>query len=91
MITVLTAVRESNFAGRPTIRLKKTVTGQEIRRLMRVHRITIRSLAARMQITMVRVREVRTQGLVGDAYCQDWQEAITGTGIFAAKENHDSP
>lgn len=47
-----------------------------IQRLMRRHQVTIRDLAKRMNITLKRVREVRTHGVKGDCMCMDWTEAI---------------
>ncbi len=56
--------------------------GRYIQRLMRQHRITIRALATRMNITMKRVREVRQDGVNGRCMCLDWYEAITNTGLY---------
>lgn len=61
------------------------LSGDNIRRLMRIHRMTIRALAVRMNITMKRVREVRLHGVTGECMSLDWYEAITGKGIFANK------
>lgn len=58
------------------------LTGPEIVKLMNRHKITIRDLAKRMNITMKRVRQVRALGVEGQWYVLDWQEAITGTGLF---------
>ena len=55
----------------------KSLSGSAITRLMRVHKLTIRSLAKRMNITMKRVREVRALGVTGACMCRDWYEAIT--------------
>jgi hypothetical protein len=63
----------------------KFISGLNIRRLMRVHHLTIRMLATRMNITMKRVRAVRQDGITGECMCLDWYEAITGKGIFAPK------
>lgn len=52
--------------------------GETIRRLMRQHKHTIRSLAKHMNITMKRVRDVRARGVTGQYVCQDWYEGITG-------------
>ena len=49
---------------------------------MRRSHITIRELANRMNIPMTRVREVREKGVEGRCMCQDWYEAITGSGLF---------
>ena len=49
-----------------------------IRQIMRVHKVTIRELAARMDITIKRVRRVREHGLTEPHVIRDWVEAITG-------------
>jgi hypothetical protein len=54
------------------------LTGKQITRLMRQHRQTIAALAKSMQITQVRVREVRRKGVKGPGYVRDWLDAITG-------------
>lgn len=54
------------------------LTGKQITRLMRQHRQTIAGLAKSMQITHVRVREVRRKGVKGPGYVMDWLQAITG-------------
>ena len=51
--------------------------GREVRRLMRVHKVTIRELSARMQITMKRIREIRELGLDDRHSIRDWIEGIT--------------
>lgn len=51
--------------------------GAAIRSLMRQHRVTIRQLAARMDITLDRIRYVRREGIAGHAAC-DWYQGITG-------------
>ena len=45
---------------------------------MRQHGQTIADLAKSMQITQVRVREVRRKGVNGPGYVMDWLQAITG-------------
>ena len=52
--------------------------GREIRRLMRVHKVTIRELAARMQIYQKRIRYVREHGLQGRELIRDWLQGILG-------------
>ena len=52
--------------------------GREVRRLMRVHKVTIRQLSQRMQITMKRIREIRELGLDDRHSIRDWIEGITG-------------
>lgn len=63
----------------------QSFSGEQIRRLMRQNDISIRELAERMQITMIRVREVRERGVTGNCYCRDWYEAITSTGIYTTQ------
>lgn len=53
------------------------LTAAEVKRLMRAHGKTIAGLAASMNITQKRVREVRANGVTGYAYVLDWREAIT--------------
>jgi hypothetical protein len=53
------------------------LTDREVRRLMRVHRWTIRTLAGRLGVTRARVRHVRLLGVTGHAAC-DWYQALTG-------------
>ena len=48
-----------------------------IRRLMRANRKTIRGLATRWNLTMKRVRQVRHQGVKGEAFVRDWLEMLT--------------
>jgi len=52
------------------------LTGKEVRALMRANHKTIRGLAAQMNITHVRVREVRANGVHGPAFVRDWLEAV---------------
>ena len=51
--------------------------GSMVRRLMRKHGVTIRSLAEKWNITMKRVREVREDGANGFA-ASEWHFMITG-------------
>ena len=46
--------------------------GVAVRRLMRVHRRTIRTLAKAMNVTMKRVREVRDKGVSGELAVWEW-------------------
>lgn len=48
-----------------------------VRRLMRQHRVTIRSVAQKWNITMKRVREVRKDGVTSFA-ASEWHFMITG-------------
>jgi hypothetical protein len=52
-------------------------TGAELRYLMRVHKVTIRELSARLGITMKRIRLRRTRGLADFHAVRDWVQAIT--------------
>lgn len=54
------------------------MTGATIIRLMRANHKTISGLAASMNITQVRVRQVRAQGVRGDHFVADWMQALTG-------------
>lgn len=53
-------------------------TGREIATLMRKHRVTIRELSAKTDITQKRIRQIRATEIAGHAAC-DWYEAITGS------------
>ena len=55
-----------------------TMNGADIRWLMRSHKVTIRVLAARMDITIKRVRQVRKHGITEPHVIRDWFEGITG-------------
>lgn len=61
----------------------KFLTGSSIKSMMRTHRVTIRVLALRMNISFQRVHDVRENGVTGKCFCLDWTEAITQTGVFA--------
>ncbi len=54
------------------------LTGRNVRYLMRTNKVTIRALAARMDITLKRVRHVRATGTDRQVVTQDWIEVITG-------------
>ncbi len=58
--------------------MKVSLTGADVRRLMRQHKVTIRGLAGRMGITQKRVRYVRSNGIRGIGFVRDWREGITG-------------
>lgn len=51
--------------------------GAMVRRLMRRHRVTIKAIAERFNITQKRVREVRSNGVVG-FLAREWTYMITG-------------
>lgn len=54
------------------------LTGTTITKLMQANHKTISGLAASMNITQVRVRQVRAQGVRGEHFVADWLEALTG-------------
>jgi hypothetical protein len=54
------------------------LTGAQIVKAMRHYRVSIREVAAHMQITLKRVREVRALGVTGLHYVLDWQEGVSG-------------
>jgi hypothetical protein len=54
------------------------LTGTTIIKLMQANRKTISGLAASMNITQVRVRQVRAKGVRGEHFVADWMEALTG-------------
>lgn len=58
--------------------LKGKLDGADVRRLMRVHKVTIRQLSERMQITMKRIRQIREIGLRDRPTIRDWVQGITG-------------
>jgi hypothetical protein len=68
------------------------MTGITIAKLMRQHAKTIRGLAQAMCITQKRVRQVRSHGVQGTAFVQDWMEAITNETKGTRKGvNFDKP
>ena len=61
--------------------MKNQITSEEIKKLMRAHGWTIRSLATTYKITMKRVREVREQGVRGRVATLEWMQMIAGVWI----------
>ena len=55
-----------------------SLTGPDVVRLMRKHRMTIAGLALRIGFTQKRVRQIRSAGLQDPHVIRDWLEAITG-------------
>lgn len=72
-------VQPNAITGKKCAAILPTLTGLEVVHLMRKHKLTIRQLAAKMNITQVRVREVRSKGVTGQLYVMDWLEGITGS------------
>jgi hypothetical protein len=68
----------ANRASRRRL-VQPAISGQQIVALMRKHRVTIRELSRRMQITQKRIRQVRERGLDHPGFARDWIEHITGT------------
>lgn len=54
------------------------LTATTVVRLMRANGKTIKGLAESMGITQKRVRQVRAEGVRGEAFVMDWMEALTG-------------
>lgn len=54
------------------------LTATTLANLMRKNHKTIRELAAAMNITQTRLRQVRSHSVAGASYVCDWLEAITG-------------
>ena len=54
----------------------QTISGPLIRYFMKRQGVTIRDLAARMQITQKRVRQVRAEGVRDDLFVRDWLDAL---------------
>jgi hypothetical protein len=53
--------------------------GKEVKRLMRVHNVTIRELSRRMQITQKQIRQIREIGLDNPNVIRDWLQGILGS------------
>lgn len=58
------------------------VSGAQIKRWMSAYGLTIAALAAKMDVTQVRVREVRAAGVKGQLRIIDWMDAITGQSFL---------
>ena len=63
------------------------LSGEQVRLLMRLYRVTIRQLSEEMGITQRRVRQVRQDGVEGYAYVRDWLEAISHGEIHWQEKN----
>jgi hypothetical protein len=53
------------------------LSGTEVKRLMRIHKVTMRAIKTRHQITLKRIRTVRTEGVKG-FMADNWLYIITG-------------
>jgi transcriptional regulator with XRE-family HTH domain len=58
------------------------VSGAIIRRLMQRHKVTIRELAALLNVTLNRMREVRENSVETYLIYCDWHQATTGEDIL---------
>ena len=65
------------------------LSGEEIRSLMRQYRVKIEQLTKEMDITRKRVRQVRQEGVEGDAFVRDWLEAISHGEIVWPQEDKE--
>jgi hypothetical protein len=57
----------------------QALTAASVRRWMRVYRVTVRQLAATMDVTQKRVREYRADGVFGSLNVMCVMKGITGT------------
>ncbi len=67
---------------------KSSLSGIEVKALMRRHRKTIEELSFRMGITQKRLREVREKGLHDVYALRDWLEAVTGEDVGPLPERY---
>ena len=59
------------------------LSGKDLITLMRKHRLTIKALAQKWEITQKRVREVRRDGVTGFS-ADEWHYLITGRWITSS-------
>lgn len=59
------------------MQLKRKLSGEAVRSLMRKHRWTIRSLARTWGMTQKRIRFVREHGVTG-LFADEWEAMLTG-------------
>jgi hypothetical protein len=65
-----------------TTTVKDTLSGREIRAAMRAAGVRIADVAASMQVTQKRVRQVRLNGVRGLLFVRDWLEGIEGAALW---------
>ncbi len=75
---VMSGSRPKGEQGIDATCVPESLTGQEICRLMRKHKKTIKGLSFALGITCKRIREVRLRGLNDPLAVRDWYEGITG-------------
>jgi hypothetical protein len=64
------------------------LSGADIRRMMRQHKVKMRDLKAKFQVTLKRIREVRLKGVTGFS-ADEWTFLITGA--WPDKKSKASP
>ncbi|MDC0937037.1 hypothetical protein OAS39_12185 [Pirellulales bacterium] len=74
-------IRMAEVTARGAVWTRSRLSGEELRRLMRWHKMAIGALSFRMGVTQTRVREVRHKGLQDSYAVRDWLEAITGEDV----------
>jgi hypothetical protein len=52
------------------------LSAKEVQSLMRQHRKTIPEIAQQWNLTLKRVRQVRTYGVSGECFVRDWLEIL---------------
>lgn len=57
---------------------KYSLSADRVRRLMRIHRVTIRELAKRLGVSQAIVRRARAQGITSTWTAIDWEQGIVG-------------
>ena len=58
---------------------EKSLTGEEVCRLMTGNQVTIKELAKRLDVTADQVRQARRDGIEGILLVHEWEQAITST------------
>ncbi len=57
---------------------KYSLSADRVRRLMRIHRVTIRELAKRLGVSQAIVRQAREKGVADTWTAIDWEQEIVG-------------
>lgn len=65
-----------------------SLSGVEVKALMRRHHKTIEELSFRLGISQKRLREVREKGLSDNLAVRDWLEAVTGEDVGPLPERY---
>ncbi len=61
--------------------IRSTLSGTDVIRLMRRHRMTIDDLSFRLGVSRKRIRAARDHGLTDSLVLRDWLEAIVGEDV----------